>query len=179
MRYFTGVGSRETPDDVLTVMEGLAFMLARSGWVLRSGGADGADAAFERGAMRGMHPESLEPWPQIFLPWRGFNDRPVGPDFFPPQPAAFVVAERHHPAWGLLTRGGRMLHARNVHQVIGPDVLSASPSTFLVCWTPGGRGSGGTGQAIRLANTYGVPVFDLGLPDVLARIRVRVGVDSR
>ena len=52
MRYYTGVGSRETPPEVISVMEDAAFRLAGLGFTLRSGKAEGADAAFQRG-MRG------------------------------------------------------------------------------------------------------------------------------
>lgn len=161
--FYTGVGSRSTPPDVLAYMEHVGEALAKLGWTLRSGGADGADSAFERGAFRGMDPVLLEPWPEIFLPWEGFNGRPVGPDFLNPQPEAFEIAADYHPAWLRLSRGAKALHARNVHQILGPDVTKPRLSTFVLCWTPGGKGGGGTGQAIRVAKGYGVPVVDLGM----------------
>ena len=40
---YTGIGSRKTPPGILAQMSELAAFLARSGWVLRSGGAPGAD----------------------------------------------------------------------------------------------------------------------------------------
>ena len=49
MIRYSGIGSRETPDNVLVVMEKLGAAFAKKGFVLRSGGADGADSAFERG----------------------------------------------------------------------------------------------------------------------------------
>jgi len=47
--YYAGIGSRKTPPDILALMEACAYKLARYGWNLRSGGAPGADQAFERG----------------------------------------------------------------------------------------------------------------------------------
>ncbi len=38
---------------------------------------------------------------------------------------------------------------------------------MVVCWTPGGRGRGGTGSAIRLARSREIPVHDLA--DIAAR----------
>jgi hypothetical protein len=38
---------------------------------------------------------------------------------------------------------------------------------MVVCWTPGARGRGGTGSAIRLARSREIPVHDLA--DVAAR----------
>ena len=52
MKWYTGVGSRETPSDILEVMESVGYALASQGWTLRSGGAVGADQAFERGMFR-------------------------------------------------------------------------------------------------------------------------------
>jgi hypothetical protein len=43
-RLYTGVGSRETPPDILDLMTRLAQRLAAIGWVCRTGGALGADA---------------------------------------------------------------------------------------------------------------------------------------
>ena len=161
MKFYTGIGSRETPDDVLELMELLGEKLAREGWTLRSGGATGADSAFEKGAMRGMDAELLEPWPEIFLPWPNFNGRPDGPDWPAPSPEAYEIAARFHPAWDRMSRGGQSLHARNVHQVLGWRVDKPVLSKFVVCWTPRARGGGGTGQAIRVAKHYRVPVIDL------------------
>ena len=67
MKFYAGIGSRKTPPSILRIMEHWADTLARDGWVLRSGGAPGADSAFERGALAGTT--------QIFLPWPGFEGR--------------------------------------------------------------------------------------------------------
>ena len=48
---YAGVGSRSTPDDIQQEMDVIARMLAVVGARLRSGGADGADRAFQFGAM--------------------------------------------------------------------------------------------------------------------------------
>lgn len=130
---------------------------------------------FERGA-RGRA--------TIFLPWRGFGDRD---GLAPPQgiihaaagPQAYAMAAQYHPAWDRLGRGARALMARNCHQVLGPDL--ASPVRAVVCWTPdgslNGRGSkvGGTGQALRIAARYGIPVVNLQRVDHRARIEHWLG----
>jgi len=158
--YWTGVGSRETPADILTEMRRLARVLAAAGHILRSGGAPGADSAFEEGAREvpGGHLE-------IFLPWKGFNNNPsrlagVGPN-------ALALAATIHPAWGQLREAVRKLHGRNCYQVLGQRL--DSPSAFLVCWTPDGcesehtrsKATGGTATAIVLASRHGIPVFNL------------------
>lgn len=49
MICYTGIGSRETPAEILEIFEHLGAWFAKKGYTLRSGHADGADAAFENG----------------------------------------------------------------------------------------------------------------------------------
>lgn len=157
--YYAGIGSRETPEDIQAVFSNIAFNLERKGLILRSGGAEGADSAFQEGVedKRNM---------QVFIPWNGFNglhNKQTGiilPEF---TDRLMNIASHFHPAWDRLGRGARKLHARNVHQMIGPDLDDEeNVSKFVVCWTKNGAGKGGTGQALRIAEHLNVPVFDLG-----------------
>lgn len=149
-RYITGVGSRQTPDIVIELMRLVAAAFERRGYILRSGGADGADAAFESGIST---PSNKEIW----LPWPNFNnnDSPLLPS-----QEAFDMAQTIHPAWNSLTRGGRALHARNCHQVLGHDLKT--PSRYLFCWTEHGEIKGGTATAIKLALNRTIPIFNFG-----------------
>ena len=62
---YAGIGARKTPGGVLVLMREVGAILARDGWMLRSGGAEGADSAFEAGA------KSAGGAREIFLPWAG------------------------------------------------------------------------------------------------------------
>ncbi len=159
MKYYCGVGSRETPSSALAMMRRIAAYLVDCGYTLRSGHAEGADQAFERGA---------EGKAEIFLPWKSFNSSiPIcGKAFFDPTPEAETLAAEIHPSWTKLSNGGRKLHARNCHQVLGPDL--DDPVDFVVCWTPGGRMVGGTATAIRIARREGIHVHNLGRSKDLA-----------
>lgn len=66
-KMYAGVGSRKAPQEVLGLMERIARRLAVLGWMLRTGGAEGADQAFERGARAGGGTA------EVFLPWPGYN----------------------------------------------------------------------------------------------------------
>ena len=159
MRYYAGVGSRFTPRDIQEFMTRCAAKLEREGWILRSGGAEGADQAFAQGVVDDRHKE-------VYLPWPNFNGQRgtvSGDDM-----NARAIAEKFHPAWGKLSEGGKKLQTRNVHQVLGGDLRT--PSKFVLCWTQNGSGSGGTGQAIRIAKHHGIEVWDLGNPDVFGRV---------
>ena len=146
MKY-AGIGSRRTPLDILRSMERLGETLAMQGHILRSGGADGADTAFERGCDR------VGGAKQIFLPWTGFNGRKF-PCSIPNE--AFAMAAKFHPAWDRCSRGAQKMHARNCQQILGASLND--PTDFIVCWSPG---SGGTEQALRIARARNIPIFNL------------------
>lgn len=164
---YAGIGSRQTPPSILRVMRLLAAEAARLGWTLRSGGAPGADEAFEdAAAAAGGTVESFHPWPGFRAKERA---RLVRPMLARPTDAALALAADMHPTWSRLGRGPRALHARNAHQLLGADLHT--PATVVICWTPDGsldgssRASGGTGQALRIAAHLGVPVLNLARPE--------------
>jgi len=155
-KHFTGIGSRQTPASVLALMTEIASQLASSHWTLRSGHADGADKAFEAGALSAGG--SME----IYLPWAGFNKAPRDEQHIvPPMTDELLeIAARFHPNWNACKQGAQKMHARNVCQIAGLDLCTASQ--MVICWTPEGSGSGGTGQALRIAKHLNIPIFDLG-----------------
>lgn len=154
-RTYAGIGSRKTPHAMLILMTSLAASLrADAGMTLRSGRAPGADQAFEAGAAHNA---------EIFKPWAAFEKEFV-PTSKPevhtePKDEALVLAAEYHPAWGGLSWGGKRLHARNMHIVLGWDL--DDPVDFVVCWTENGAKRGGTGQALRVAKDLAIPIFDL------------------
>lgn len=151
-RYYTGVGSRETPPRIMRLMTSFAFALQGKNFWLRSGAADGADTAFERGA--GVRKDIYLPEPY----YRGHASPKIMPSA-----RAMEIAMQHHPAWSRLKPFHRLLHGRNTHQVLGDDCKT--PSEFLVCWTPGSGRPSGTDQAIRIARAHGVPVYNFNDED--------------
>lgn len=160
--FYAGIGSRSAPRDVLNTMHKIACELRELGYILRSGGAPGADTAFEDGAGRDA---------EIFIPWPGFGNRRHG---IVCGDVSWMreLAKDFHPAWESCSRGAKALHTRNVAQVLGQQESPAS--AFVVCWTPEGKGGGGTGQALRIAHFCGIPAYDLGAADGLERFRGEV-----
>lgn len=164
-RFFTGIGSRTTPNDIQTQMARIAKRLALDHWILRSGGATGADDIFEQTY------KQFSGQFEIYLPWYRFNSK-WSPYHNPPQ-AALDEALIYHPNPKTIMNNIHVwkLMARNVQQILGADLLQEK-SKFVVCWTPDGaeRGedttskTGGTGQAIRVASAYQVPIFNLKNP---------------
>ena len=154
MRFFAGIGSRQTPVDVLASMTALTQRLTGDGWCLRSGGARGADSAFAAGAPIQRR--------RIYLPWSGYNTL-SGPDchhLVAGELTRFLpIAEQFHPAWEKCSAAVRALHARNVAIVL--SLSAADPVRFIICWTPGARVIGGTGLGLRLAQHHDIPIVNL------------------
>jgi hypothetical protein len=174
-KFYTGIGSRETPDSMLVLIRTIGEALARQGWGLRSGGAIKADTAFDQGALAGQGKRA------IYLPElpKPHSPRARDPAFISPADAfgrllwqdAMDLAAYLHKGWDHLDDYARCLMARNVFQVLGDDLNT--PSKFVICWAPKSklneRGecinvAGGTGLAVRLAAHVKVPVFNLDLP---------------
>jgi hypothetical protein len=140
------------------------------------------DLAFEAGA--GSNKE-------IFLPFPGFGDdwyRAAFPDAPTRDPrtvyaripsAAFALARECHlhptrfPTFRKITQ---QLLARDGLQILGRDLKT--PSQFVVCWTPDGcctdaersDQTGGTGQAISVADAAKIPIFNLARPEHRERL---------
>lgn len=169
-RAYAGIGSRQTPKPVLQLMMSLATALQVKGFTLRSGGAMGADSAFESGCQI----------KEIFLPWNNFQGKTM---LYPIPTEAYEIAAYTHPYFHDLNPPVQKLMARNIMQILGPELNT--PSLFVLCWTPDGvenglmttQATGGTGQAIRAATNFNIPVINIkAMPnirsyqDVLTRI---------
>lgn len=160
-KVFAGIGSRETPESVQYWMYEIGKKLAKD-YILRSGHAAGADMAFEEG-MRAGKGEM-----EIFVPWHGFNGAnmrdPIYKDASKFDDASvYAIAKQFHPAWDRCSDTAKKLHARNVYQILGQH--RDYQSDLVICWTKDGKASGGTGQALRIADFYGIPIFNLYNPD--------------
>lgn len=152
-QHYTGIGARDLPGEVAAMIGKIAAYMARRGYVLRSGGAEGSSAAFEKGC-DGAGGKKV-----VYLPWRGFNGN-NSPQYSIPE-RAFDIVKAFEPAWNGLSQSAKSLKARYALTILGQDLKN--PSACVICYTQGGKQKGGTGQALRLAQKYNVPVFDIGL----------------
>lgn len=166
---YAGVGSRETPADVCDLMRGIASTLAQRQWMLRSGHADGADIAFEEGCV------SVNGTKEIYIPWNGFHKARHGYNdayavhCLKNHIEAIGIAQETHPNWKACGEGAQMLHTRNVYQILGMNL--DTPVSMVICWTKGANATGGTGQAIRLAERQSIPVFNLFTDDTVDKLQ--------
>lgn len=151
--FYAGIGSRETPSDVLEYMKEVAKYMSSLDYCLRSGRAKGADRAFEEGcdsvagkkdiylAKDAGEPYSNWAWNEILKCFP--DDR--NPLYF--------------DSWKLYTK---QLLVRDMYQILGK--FTNEPVKFVACWTPSlnyqDSSSGGTGWAIRCALLYKIPVYN-------------------
>lgn len=141
-RYFAGIGSRLTPEFILTKISKYSRALVDLGYILRSGGAGGADKAFESGI----------PTPSKEI----FTDKDATKE-------SMLLAAKHHPHWSKCNDLAKKFHGRNTMIVLGKDLKT--PVDFVICYTLNGLTSGGTGQGIRVAISRKIPVFNLFFED--------------
>jgi len=143
---YTGIGSRNTPTKFLTKMTLYAAELFKLGYTLRSGGAAGADSAFEKGSTKSdiFKSGDAKEWSFKEVIKHFPNDR--NPETF--------------NNWNSYTKG---LMARNMMQVLGAD--GKVKSDFLICYAPTldytSSTCGGTGYAIRCALYYDIEVYNI------------------
>ena len=150
----------------------IAQRLEARGYVLRTGGGNDTDSAFEAGCAR----------KEVFLPWPGFNGRVSAFDSVSEE--ALAVACAAHPAFRRLTAEARLLAGRESHRILGADLRT--PADFLVCWTPDGaereaeigRETGEAALAMALADRWSIPVFNLARADALERLAAWLGVPA-
>lgn len=154
MKYITIVGSRNTPKEICKELTQIASEFSQKDWIIRSGGANGADLAGELGA------DLTQGKKEIYLPWKKFNGNSstlVAPEFENWNEALEILSSVYSLS---APKSILKLHGRNVYQVLGRDLKT--PSDIVVCFTDDGKIIGGTATAINLALKNNIPVFNLG-----------------
>lgn len=139
MKYYAGIGSRSTPPNILDYMTKAAGLLEKMGYTLRSGGAEGADKAFENGVVDFVNKEILRPKHSV--------------------QAAELLASTIHPMWSACNEYARGLHGRNCQIILGKNL--DAPVEFVICWTLDGAERGGTRTGLVLAKQRGILIFNL------------------
>lgn len=169
--YFTGVGSRNISEEEWETIKAVSAWIVSQGGILRSGKAEGSDSAFEQGVEESVEPSSKE----IYIPWEGagMNQIPTHDKVFvldKPSSVNYALSIEHvlsvmdQQHWDNLKQGGKKLHQRNTHQVLGQDLENPAPSLFLLACadnTRNGDVKGGTATAWKLAKKFNVPCLNI------------------
>ena len=152
---YAGVGARITPQPMLERMRRIARTLSERGWLLRSGGARGADRAFFEGAAEGMRIAYLADWDPASDPNHPEHRVLTAQELRQCAP----VAKAAHGAWDRCWPRARRLHSRNAAVVLGPEL--DDPVDLVLAWTQGGQVRGGTGNTMKIASARNIPVVNL------------------
>lgn len=181
-KLYAGIGSRTTPGDILQIMTLIANALAQKDYILRSGGAKGADSAFWSGCTLGggegwMYEGGYEQ--HVCHRLKGHSPSQGGTNKFEHQyyggynlGQAAEVYVKH----GILTMDQIQqreewwwrLVGRNVFQILGLEPMTnPDPVAFVIYWAPEhyGNVTGGTRYAVNLAEKLGIKTYNLLHPD--------------
>lgn len=181
MQFYTGIGARKTPAEIFPIMEDAAYRLARMGYVLRSGKAEGADAAFQRGVEKfqaEVGSGKTTSLAEIYIPWKGFKGGAglldhwdiVLSDIDREYPDQVEMRQEWvrevHDYWEGMTQGVRKMHERNMHQLFGKNLADAyiQKSKFVLYWCPEtkkGDPKGGTATGVNFAKKMGIRTLNL------------------
>jgi hypothetical protein len=151
--FYAGIGSRKTPQACLDFMTKIGRVCTKKDLILRSGGAVGADQAFERGCdLEGGQKEIWTPKSQYIVEHEWAIEK-----------AKAVCWEYPLHKMKPYTRS---LIIRNMYQIFGDDPEHIKPVKFVVFYCEGdplmqGKLSGGTRYAVRAAHNYNIPHYNL------------------
>lgn len=158
---YAGIGSRETPPEILAQMESIGEELARQGVFLRSGNAKGADQAFAKGANK-VDPKKVI----LYLPWVAYEQEAARLENMvvvsvpmSSHETANGLVKKLHPDTTKLSQDGWCFHRRNCYIILGKSM--DKPVDLVICWTKNGKATGGTGMGIRIAQEYQIPILNL------------------
>ena len=164
MKIITIIGSRETPECVLDFMKDVAEWCASNSIIVRSGKAEGADAAAIYGCMEAYNRYTLNAEPEMYVPWPNFGNHSMTQRWDSVQGSnakAYRIAESIHPAWQRCSQGAQKLHTRNVCQILGKTLDKPSDLVLHWCKERAGKPTGGTATAVNLAVKYKCTTLNL------------------
>lgn len=171
-KYYTGVGSRNLTPSQLSLLEEIGKALASKGFTLRSGGADGTDIAFQKGACS-VNPTKTEIW----IPWKTFNSLPLSQGSLSQANYVTISQEQTEkagqwlcdtgimPWWSNCKQSVQKLHSRNVHQVVGNEDTSSAPLSKVCIYAAeedeNDNVKGGTRTAVMASRFLNIPTYNI------------------
>jgi hypothetical protein len=170
-KIYTGIGSREVPENVFEAMSTEAYHLAGKGYTLRSGGAKGSDSAFQWGhECYYSDINAVITNQEIYIPWVNFKMEEylsTSSNIIPQHlnTACMEIAASVHPHWDKCSAGAKKLHARNVCQILGDGLFIPSDFVLFYAKEVNGIVQGGTATAVNIARKFNVPTINMFYPD--------------
>lgn len=153
---YSGIGSRKTPANILKRMTQTAKQLESMGYLLRTGGAVGADFAFAAGCTN----------KQIFLPKNGYNClQQTEQNIIVSDPEiikkATEILKQVYPRYDSVSELTKKLQIRNVYILLGEHL--DKPSDFVCYWAEevNGKPVGGTSIALKICDLFNIPTIKI------------------
>ena len=174
---YAGIGSRETSIDIQKEMYKIAKELESLGYVGQSGGAIGADKAFEGANQPWEKEDGTVAGTKEFTrsksnvtKWAKYTDgKNIASKFVvfkssdSNDKVRNIAKEIHPKKQKLSEKDGLDLHARNTFQVFGKNL--DTPVDFVLFYAEEQKDSirpkGGTGQAVEMARLKGIPTINM------------------
>lgn len=160
--FVTLIGSRRTPNDICNMMS-LTGKKLQDKYIMRSGGAIGADKAFEK---------NVKPENKCIYTVKNFDFSQENYDFCYSELMSIWDKELN---FDLYEKYNQILLLRDINQVLGSKNTSLEKSKFLITWTPHEnyfkRDVGGSRIAIRCALKHGIKVHNLVNSETLKTVK--------
>ncbi len=172
---YAGIGARATPKHIIDMIRITASLLAKDGYICKTGAALGADQAFAIGAINSGGQVHLKiPWPNYEQNWiqlMSASGLVTTREIKYHDIQAYESVKRLHPKANSLSQAVIKLHARNY--------LIIENTQFVICWSPEGKTTGGTGQGIKIANELGITVYNLGNQETYNIFEKRINIRTK
>lgn len=119
--------------------------------------------------------ESIAKNMELYLPWNGFNEKES--KFYFNDDLSKQAAKKYSPVYDSLKPVIQTFLAKNARMVLGQKLNSNA--LFLLCWSEDGvehkkdvtARTGNIGHIILIANSIGIPVFNLGKEGTKERLQ--------
>lgn len=168
--FITTIGSRETPADICNLMSLIGEKLQYK-YIIRSGGAIGADKAFEK---------NVKPENKYIYTVKNFDFSQENYEFVYSELMSIWDKDLNFDLYG---KTSQILLLRDINQVLGSRKTSLEKSKFLICWTKherynetGKNRVGGSRIAIRCALKHGIKVHNLVNPETLKTVKTWLNI---
>ena len=158
MKSYAGIGTRNINNEECKKIKIIAKIMNKQDYILYSGNANGSDIAFQEGSNGKC---------VIMLPWNNYNLDEYDYNFSRDH---FVVGktneglrsvDKFHPSSNKLSDGVKLLMARNYHQILGYKNYPRVNVVICCADRKYGKIIGGTGQAIRIAEHFKIPIINI------------------
>lgn len=151
-------------------MQKIAEFCSSNNIIIRSGKAQGADASAIYGCMDAQNKNIINTVPEMFIPWENFGKKDMCRDWdifvedditnnYHSQ--AMLIAENIHPKWEACSPIAKLLHTRNVFQILGKTLNIKTQLVLYWCKERKGNPTGGTATAVNLAKKYNIITINI------------------